>query len=265
MLVFSSSRFIELVSRLQWVAALVQNQPTDKQDEEIGDEPSIQTGATGHLNALLEVANQLELPATARSIERLAKRISEPTCTFREMGKGQAEIFSRLKDELSGTDLLYLEPRFATYYDAGTAPFGDGVFNAFPSAIRDVESAGKCLALSQPTASVFHLTRVMEAGLKALARPLGIPYAPSWESYLKQIETKIGEKHATKSVAWKKREPFFRDLCGDLQIVKMSFRNPTMHIVRHYTTDEAEEVYRAVRAFMKRLVDGGLKEARQRS
>jgi hypothetical protein len=31
---------------------------------------------------------------------------------------------------------------------------------------------------------------MMECGLKGLARLLGIPYAPSWESYLRQIQAK---------------------------------------------------------------------------
>ena len=168
-----------------------------------------------------------------------------------------------MQDELSGAHLIYLEPRFKIYFDAGAAAFDEPVFAAFPSVIMDVEDAGKCLALSQPTACVFHLTRIMEAGLKALAGPLGIPYAPSWESYLKQIKAKIEEKHADKLPAWKRKEAFYRDVAGDLQIVKLAFRNPTMHIVRHYTTDEAEEIYRAVRGLMKRLAAEGLKDGKR--
>lgn len=123
----------------------------------------------------------------------------------------------------------------------------------FVPANQDIEEAGKCLALSRGTATVFHLMRVMEAGLKALAKPLGIPYAPTWESYITQIGTKIGEKHKRKTAKWKREEPFFRDVLGDLQTVKIAWRNPTMHIVRHYTPEEAEEIFRAVRGFMKRL------------
>ncbi|MGA7789948.1 MAG: hypothetical protein WCA56_17500, partial [Xanthobacteraceae bacterium] len=82
---------------------------------------------------------------------------------------------------------------------------------------------------------------------------LDIPYAPSWESYLKQINDKIGQKHKEKSHEWKANEPLFRDLAGDLQTIKIAWRNPTMHIVRQYNPDEAEEIFRAVRGFMTRL------------
>jgi hypothetical protein len=99
----------------------------------------------------------------------------------------------------------------------------------------------------------MHLMRVMEAGLKALAKELGVPYAPSWEAYLTQIQTKIGLPRKRKSAIWKRNEPFFRDLSGDLMTVKQAWRNPTMHIVRRYPVEEAEEIFRAVRRFMQHL------------
>ena len=95
--------------------------------------------------------------------------------------------------------------------------------------------------------------RVVEVGLKSVANTLGIPYAPSWESYIKQIKDKVDAKHKTKTVRWKKDEPYFKDLLGDLQAVKLAWRNPTMHIVRRYTPEEAEDVFIAVRALMVRL------------
>ena len=45
----------------------------------------------------------------------------------------------------------------------------------------------------------------------------------------------------------------FRDLAGDLELVKIAWRNPTMHIARKYTPDEAEEIFRGTRTFMKHL------------
>jgi hypothetical protein len=133
--------------------------------------------------------------------------------------------------------------------------FGAEVADKFPSAIRDIEAAGKCVAYEMGTATVFHLMRIMEVGLKCLAKPLGIPYAPSWESYLKQIETKITAKHKSKGVKWKRDETFFRDILGSLQMIKIAWRNPTMHIVRSYAPEEAEEIFRAVRTFMKQLAE----------
>jgi len=116
-----------------------------------------------------------------------------------------------------------------------------------------VEDAGKCLALSQGTAAVFHLMRIMEAALKGLGGLLGIPYAPSWESYIGQIEKCINEKHKRKTVQWKRDEAFYREILGNLQTIKIAWRNPTMHIVRRYSIEEAEEIYIAVRGFVQRI------------
>ena len=112
----------------------------------------------------------------------------------------------------------------------------------------------------------MHLMRVMEVGLKALAASplLGIPYAPSWESYLRQIEAKIAQPHKQKPRLWKRYEAFFRDVSGDLISIKQAWRNPTMHVVRKYSTEEAQEILVAVKLFMERLAaSGALGKARK--
>jgi hypothetical protein len=164
-------------------------------------------------------------------------------------------LSDRILDELSLSLFLHIPSEKMVLYEQKEPLFGLKIMEVFPTAITDIQEAGKCLALGRATACVFHLMRVMEVGLKALAKGLGIPYAPSWESYLRQIETKITEKHSQKTKGWKKLEPFYRDIAGDIQLVKIAWRNPTMHIVRSYSPEEAEDTLRAVRAFMQRLQD----------
>jgi hypothetical protein len=142
----------------------------------------------------------------------------------------------------------------AIYGASPDSLFGEKLLKVFPSIRDEVEDAALCIYFGRGTASVFHLMRVMEVGLQALAARLGVPYAPSWESYLSQIKSRIEAKHKTKSVRWKRDEPFFRDVLGDLQSVKIAWRNPTMHIVRRYTPEEADEVFRAVRTLIEHLV-----------
>ena len=63
--------------------------------------------------------------------------------------------------------------------------FGTEVAARFPRAIVDIEEAGKCFALGRFTACVFHLMRVVEAGLAAISRSLNIvKHSPTWEAYL---------------------------------------------------------------------------------
>jgi hypothetical protein len=152
----------------------------------------------------------------------------------------QTMLFFRMGDELR------------KYFETPNL-FGDEVALKFPSASLDIEEAGKCLALARHTASVFHLMRVMEVGLRALGKELGIDYAPSWDAYIGSIQKNITAKLHDKSEEWKNSERLFKEVLGNLMTIKIAWRNPTMHIERNYTSDEAEDVLRAVRNFMQRL------------
>lgn len=204
------------------------------------------------LPLMISLCRQAGLKTSARQLERLRDAVLSSNCRYKALRDMLDTAHSVIRDELESNIFLYLPSERTEYYTEKNL-FGEQVAEKFPSAIRDIEHAGKCLALGEATACVFHLMRVMEVGLKALARALRIPYAPSWESYLTQIKTKVGEKHKTKGIKWKRDEPFFKEVLGDLLTVKIAWRNPTMHIVRSYDTEEAEEIFRAVRGFVKRL------------
>jgi hypothetical protein len=163
-----------------------------------------------------------------------------------------AEMRTRLVDELAAREFLYIPPERVRFYDDPML-FGKDVNELFPLAIDDIEEAGKCLAVGQGTACVLHTMRVLEVGLKALAKSLNIPYAPSWESYLKQIADNIAMKHKNKTAKWKKDEKFYRDVSGDLLTVKQVWRNPTMHVDRKYSAEEAEQIFTAANSVMNRI------------
>jgi hypothetical protein len=161
-------------------------------------------------------------------------------------------LLERMRDELDSTTCFIVPPERVKFFVA-TEPFGADVAQLFPRSIVEIEEASKCLGSARGTACVFHLMRTMEDGLKTVAAVLGIPYAPSWESYIKQIETKLDLPWKKKSRTWRKQEHFFRDVLAHLHAVKVAWRNPTMHIVNFYTPDQAEEVFNAVRGFMRHL------------
>jgi hypothetical protein len=207
---------------------------------------------------LEEYCFELDLLASYRMAERINGEI------FRAIEAGQAtvdlrgsanEFMRRIEDEISHNRFLSLSSKEASLWSA-QMPFGEDVFERFPSAIVEIEEAGKCLAVERCTASVFHLMRAMEVALKATAGALGIPYAPGWEPYLKQIQGRIDVKWRKKGVQWRRDEPFFREVLAHLQAVRVAWRNPTMHVVKSYTREQAEDVYNAVRGFMRHLATG---------
>ena len=203
-------------------------------------------------DALMTLGAQVTAIAVQSLLDKFADE-KEKGIPLDQLRDSLKDIDSRLRDELSLTTVLVIEPERRKYFGGSSDMFGQEVADKLPIAIMDIEDAGKCLACGHGTATVFHSMRVMEAALKSLARLLDIPYAPSWESYIKQIETKFNEKHKSKLVKWKRDEAFFREILGNLLTIKISWRNPTMHIVRRYSEDEAEEIFIAVRSFVKRL------------
>ena len=197
----------------------------------------------------------LELASAAMQIHRITENLKRPKYAVAQARDEFREFRTRIEDELRARHFVFVNNTGRLYYQ-GPELFGPEVAAKFPAAADDIEDAGKSLALGLGTSCVMHLMRVMEVGLKALAQGLRIPYAPSWESYLNQIQSKIAAKPKTKGVTWKKHEHFYRDISGDLIVVKQAWRNPTMHIDRRYTPQEAEQVFGAVRGLMQRLAKG---------
>ena len=159
-----------------------------------------------------------------------------------------------LKDELDGKKFLTLTLKEADLYEASSPPFGEKVENRFQIIVDDIRESSKCLALGRSTATVFHLMRVMEAGLRALAAELGIPYAPSWESYRKQLNKILNTNTYNNLTSDQKaKRPFYQDVLGDVIAIKTAWRNPTMHIVKSYDSTQAAVIYDVTKAFMQHL------------
>src|SRR5690606_2199938 len=99
---------------------------------------------------------------------------------------------------LTDIALALVPPEKAKFFESDEL-FGTEVATAFPSARQDIKDAGNCLALDLNTAAVFHLMRVMEVGVKAMARHLkvrikaGLDYVTLGEM-AKKIDAKLQSK-----------------------------------------------------------------------
>lgn len=204
------------------------------------------------VNAVRDHCVTMGLRVTAQALQEVITQIEYGAVSFGEMRARATETVNTLRHELSTILLLGIDPDKEKYFQE-IQPFGVLAASGFPQLGTDIEEAAKCLALDRGTATVFHLMRVMEEGLKYVGSLLGIPYAPSWESYITQIGIEIGKKHKHKTVKWKRDEPFFKEILGNLEAIKIAWRNPTMHIVRTYSPSEAEDVFKAVNTLMMRL------------
>jgi hypothetical protein len=130
---------------------------------------------------------------------------------------------------------------------------------SFPKATHDVEEASKCLALRRNTASVFHLMRVMGSGVTALGKSLNEPtldasHNLTWDNVLRRCSKELEKPFKDTSPVWQSDKQFYATATTKLFAVKDAWRNPNAHeIGEKYTDEEAEDIYRSVRSFMRHL------------
>jgi hypothetical protein len=153
---------------------------------------------------------------------------------------------------LNGRKFFEPEPNYIKYFE-NPKLFGDAVITAFPSAIDDISEAVTCLALERSTACVMHLMRVVEVGLKSLAKTVGVVTRQNdWGAYIREIDKelatrmKVSGKHTAD-------EAFYAESSAQFGHVKTAWRNSTMHVQSSYSQARAEEILFAVKSFMAHL------------
>jgi hypothetical protein len=258
------------------------------------------TAIKDNLHRLSESPMRFSLDETARA---LLKETSQGISDCRAIGLTDAArtlVHVKTQIELVGLDAVRLEREAIRAHDAllddidklswvyvpadvkkyldHSALFGPVVHDKFPGARRDIREAGNCLAFGCGTASVFHLMRVSEVGLRAFASHLGVRrlksvakkdpisgiavkhhYTPvshsQWETILnglpKRITKRLGayQKGPTKQA----NQEFYDSVMLDLNAIRTAFRNHVMHSRQNYEPPEAEAVRFRVEAIMKKL------------
>lgn len=156
----------------------------------------------------------------------------------------------RIDDELGGREFFALAAERTEYFETPNL-FGTEVATAFPATTVDIEEAGKCFALGRYTACVFHLMRVVEHGLHALADYLSVPHDfKTWDPIIKKMRTEVDDYSAS---SFKGNLDFIRQTLERLTGVQLALRNEIMHAKSFYDEERADDIYRATRTFMQLL------------
>ncbi len=223
------------------------------------------------LSEFLATCEKMQLQVSAIQIRRIlegvipqldavasrAREIDEYESAWDSFARTLRELERVVEDEVSLKTYFELAPDQALMF-AATSPFGDEVRTAFPSAIFDIEEASKCLALDRATASVFHLMRVVEVGLRCLGRTLNDEKLdprrnPSWDAILNKCDRQLSLPIVDRCSEWRKDNTFFSDATANIRAIKNAWRNPTLHVEQSYDPERGIEVYNAVKGFMRHL------------
>jgi hypothetical protein len=206
------------------------------------------------LDEVAEIADALGLKPSYQRAIRTSVLAGEEDISLVDLHARIRDMREVLEDEIRCKLFLYLPP-FSELYFGKTALFGDEVAEAFRLCKLDLEAAGNCYALELYTASVFHLMRVLEHGLRALAHYVGASSNPdNWGHIIDQIEKKIKElDKQPKSQERDDRIKFCAEAAIQLTYFKDAWRNHVMHGGDFYLEPKATQIMEHVRDFMRHL------------
>jgi hypothetical protein len=198
----------------------------------------------------------------------LEVQLNNEVCTYQTVKVLMQGISETIISELGGRLFVFIPQKQSEFFENENL-FGAGVSDAFPSARADIKNAGNCMAAELHDAAVFHIMRVVEYGLRALANHLQIPVSgdeleyEGWNTVINQIYKKVKDltesAQGTKKEKAKKRE-FYSGIMGEFSGFKDEWRNSIMHTRGKHNEDEARNVYKRVSDFMYRLAKGGISE-----
>jgi hypothetical protein len=192
-----------------------------------------------------------EFDMCRKGVERLLFTITR-TSDAKEIRADVDDVRRRLIDQADFIFCLSLTSREQQLYEPQTPLFGVEVEAKFPAMSEDIAEAGKCLALVCPTASVFHLMRVMEIGVRRFGDVLGVKLADdkNWQNILDEINKAIKALDQKAELTKK-----YAAASAHLYNVKLASRNEVMHPKQTYTPDEALKVFNATDAFIRDLAN----------
>ena len=199
---------------------------------------------------------EIDLGLAVEHCKRFLWRL-ERDRAFSDVSRDIEELKNRILDEMKGELFLHIPRAEAEFYEPVDA-FGPGVSSAFPSIWCDVREAYTCYALDHPTASVFHLMRVLEVALVALGKVFGFSFShTNWGPAIDQLESKIrgmGQDPAWKyHTDWKNEQEFYSQAVSFLGVTKDAWRNYTAHARGKFDQKNAKVMLMNVKLFMERI------------
>ena len=161
------------------------------------------------------------------------------------------QLIGCLRNEAKTKVAMILPPGKMHLYAPPAPLWGDAIRGKFPSAMYDVNEAGKCLALGRASATVFHLMHIVEIALRAVHACLGLtpPDNPSWGIRLKDIRD---ERVRRGDRSWSEND-YFQDIYSRLDAIKDAYRDPTIHVETIHTEEEADLIFKNTEALMKKI------------
>jgi hypothetical protein len=202
----------------------------------------------------------LHLPVTKLTLDELHERLTrhKQNMEFSACGQMLIALSETMRRELQSVKVFSLDAGSASFYSATSALFGNEVDKTFPSVAYEIEQGGKCYACDLSTAAAFHWIRTLEAGVRAMARCLGIPDPTTgrernWSVLQKALKDAIDLRWPKSSGRISGDAQLFDKLYGSISGMQNPYRNETMHLSAKYTSPEALHIFELVKGLMQQI------------
>lgn len=211
------------------------------------------------LDVLTSACQEVNLPDSLKHIDFLKKHLDDSQVFGRRthsMVRTRIRVLQEvIVAELENRKFLWVDPEHSAIVDNDRA-FGMAVWDKFPSARIDIREAGNCIAAECPTAAVFHLMRVLEHGLRALAGQVGKSFdIQQWHNIIEEIESEVKRlaKTLPRGLAKNDRLQFLSEAAKEFAYFKDGWRNYVSHSRRSYDAHAALSVFDHAKTFMAHL------------
>ena len=188
-----------------------------------------------------------------------------PLPSFETIYSELRKLIEKANREMDAIRLAAIYDENARFFEQDDL-FGKEIKDSASSQLNaEIKTAGNCLAADLYTAAVFHLMRVAEHGLHALAKhilpawnkPFPLEFS-EWQDVLQAIDTELEnqKKHAqqlTRGSAKDQELEFYDGLLKSIAYFKDAYRNPVSHLRGNYDRTKALVVFDEVKGFMQRL------------
>lgn len=119
-----------------------------------------------------ELITDLNLKQSQKKLNTIKRKLSEDgLIPIREYKRDISELQNLIDFELADIVFGYIPAEKASYFK-NPYLFGEEVCKNFPSARDDIKAAGTCYAHENYTATVFHLMRAVEIGVKVMVNTM---------------------------------------------------------------------------------------------
>lgn len=181
--------------------------------------------------------------------ERALREDEDGDGFMEDLGRWCWAFAVRLEEGLGERVVLALERDRERYYE-GAGVWGEAV-GRFEEAEWDMREAGKCYAFERYTASIFHVMRVLEHGLKAVAGTIPSferegSLDVAWGRILRAMDREISKEPSVEKEVWfKGKEKFYSSASSFMWAVKLAWRDGTMHAEGKFEEREAKRIQEA--------------------